>query len=76
MMLVHLGMSQKSRDDSGMLYLQPSKICIHTGDIANETTTKKAGTQEFADAIIERLGQKANETLRPPTESMKQKASK
>lgn len=31
---------------------------IHTGDIQNETnTTKLVGTQEFADAVIERLGQ-------------------
>ncbi|MFW5883770.1 MAG: NADP-dependent isocitrate dehydrogenase, partial [Verrucomicrobiota bacterium] len=30
---------------------------IHTGDVANETTTRqRVGTREFAEAVIERLG--------------------
>jgi isocitrate dehydrogenase len=57
MMLVHLGMSQKAEIIQNAL-LTTIEDGIHTGDIANETTTKKVGTQEFADAIIERLGKK------------------
>jgi isocitrate dehydrogenase len=57
MMLVHLGMSQKAEMIQNAL-LTTIEDGIHTGDIANETTTKKVGTQEFADAIIERLGKK------------------
>ena len=30
---------------------------LHTGDIAGETTTRTVSTSEFADAIIERLGE-------------------
>lgn len=57
MMLVHLGMAKKAE------IIQNALLCtieegIHTGDIYNETSTQKVGTQEFADAIIERLGKK------------------
>ncbi len=57
MMLVHLGMSDKAEMIQNAL-LTAIEDGIHTGDIANETTTKKVGTQEFADAVIERLGKK------------------
>lgn len=58
MMLVHLGMPKKAE------LIQNALLCtiedgIHTGDIYNEAaSTKKVGTAEFADAIIERLGKK------------------
>ncbi len=57
MMLIHIGMSDKAEMIQNAL-LRTIEDGIHTGDIANTTTTKKVGTQEFADAIIERLGQK------------------
>ena len=56
MMLVHLGMPQKAES------IQNAWLCtledgIHPGDVYREGVSKKrAGTAEFADAVIERLG--------------------
>lgn len=56
MMLVHLGMPQKAEA------IQNAWLCtledgIHPGDVYREGVSKKrAGTAEFADAVIERLG--------------------
>lgn len=64
MMLVHLGMPKKAE------MIQNALLCtiedgIHTGDIYNVQASKqKAGTQDFADAIIERLGKKPSK-LKP-----------
>lgn len=57
MMLVHIGQPEiASRIHNA--WLKALEDGIHTGDIANDTFTKvKVGTQEFADAVIERLGQ-------------------
>jgi isocitrate dehydrogenase len=57
MMLVHIGQP----DIASLIenaWLKTLEDGIHTGDIASaEHTSKKVGTQEFADAIIKRLGQ-------------------
>jgi len=56
MMLVHLGMPEKAE------LIQNAWLCaledgIHPADIYRaETSATKAGTKEFADAVIERLG--------------------
>ena len=56
MMLVHLGMPLKAEA------IQNAWLCtledgIHPGDVYREGVSKKrAGTKEFADAVIERLG--------------------
>ncbi|MBL7981295.1 MAG: NADP-dependent isocitrate dehydrogenase [Flavobacteriales bacterium] len=56
MMLVHLGMPEKAE------LIQNAWLCtledgIHPADIYREGVSKvKAGTKEFADAVIERLG--------------------
>lgn len=56
MMLVHLGMGEVAAK------IQNALMCtledgLHTGDIYTEGMSKKrVGTEEFADAIIERLG--------------------
>lgn len=61
-MLVHVGKS----DAAALIenaWLKTLEEGIHTYDIFNEKTSRqKAGTQEFASAVIERLGQKP-ETL-------------
>jgi isocitrate dehydrogenase len=58
MMLVHIGQA----DVASKIYnawLRTLEDGIHTKDIYNEAISKqKVGTQEFADAVIERLGQK------------------
>jgi isocitrate dehydrogenase len=57
MMLVHLGMGEVAAK------IQNALMCtleagLHTGDIYTEgQSVKRVGTEEFADAIIERLGQ-------------------
>ena len=55
-MLNHLGQG----DVAGKIHnawLRTIEDGIHTGDIyREETSTKRVGTQEFADAVIERLG--------------------
>ncbi len=58
MMLVHLGMPKQAQTIQNAL-LKTIEDGIHTGDIYNRQASKqKVGTSEFADAIIERLGQK------------------
>ena len=58
MMLVHMGMPEKAEA------IQNAWLCaledgLHPGDIYQEgISTKRAGTMEFADAVIERLGRK------------------
>ncbi|WP_421976758.1 NADP-dependent isocitrate dehydrogenase [Roseivirga seohaensis] len=64
MMLVHLGKADKAELIQNA-WLRTLEDGIHTGDIyrANRSV-KKVGTKEFADAVIERLGEKP-EKLKP-----------
>ena len=56
MMLVHLGHNELAAKITNA-WLKTLEDGIHTGDIYNEDiSTKKVNTQEFADAVIERLG--------------------
>jgi isocitrate dehydrogenase len=58
MMLVHIGQGSTAAiiENAWKKTLEDG---IHTGDIYNEgSSAKKVGTKEFADAVIERLGQK------------------
>lgn len=58
MMLVHLGMPQKAEMIQNAL-LKTIEDGIHTGDIYNhQASLRRVGTDEFTDALIERLGQK------------------
>ena len=58
MMLVHLGQN-KIAERIQNAWLKTIEDGIHTGDIASSDYTKqRVGTQAFAQAIIERLGQK------------------
>jgi isocitrate dehydrogenase len=58
MMLVHLCQNSVAAKISNAL-LRTIEDGIHTGDIYREEISKhKVGTQEFADAVIERLGEK------------------
>jgi isocitrate dehydrogenase len=58
MMLVHIGMPEMAEKIANA-WMKTLEDGIHTGDIYQEgLSTKRAGTQEFADAVIERLGQK------------------
>lgn len=58
MMLVHIGQS-KVAEKIHNAWLKTLEDGIHTYDIFKEKTSKvKVGTREFADAVIERLGQK------------------
>jgi isocitrate dehydrogenase len=65
MMLVHLGkpdVAAKVRNG----WLRTIEDGIHTGDIFRpQVSTQKVGTQEFADAVIERLGQEPAKHLSP-----------
>ncbi len=57
MMLVHIGQPETAQLVQNAL-LKTIEDGIHTGDIASEGHTKRrVGTKEFADAVIERLGQ-------------------
>jgi isocitrate dehydrogenase len=57
MMLVHIGQPETAQRVQNALY-KTIEDGIHTGDIASEGhTTRRVGTKEFADAVIERLGQ-------------------
>ena len=57
MMLVHLGMPEKAEMIANA-WMKTLEDGIHTGDIYQEgLSSKRASTQEFADAVIERLGQ-------------------
>lgn len=63
MMLVHLCQNEVATNIMNA-WLKTLEDGIHTGDIYNDTLSKqKVGTQEFAQAVIERLGQKP--TQRP-----------
>ncbi len=58
MMLVHLGQN-KIAERIQNAWLKTIEDGIHTGDIASADYTKqRVGTQAFAQALIERLGQK------------------
>jgi len=58
MMLVHLGMPEKAAYIHNA-WLKTIEDGIHTYDIYNETLSKeKVGTKEFAQSVIERLGEK------------------
>lgn len=57
MMLVHLGHNELAAKITNA-WLKTLEDGIHTGDIYNEDiSTKKVNTHEFADAVIERLGE-------------------
>lgn len=57
MMLVHLGQNQIAEKIQNA-WLKTLEDGIHTGDIASaDHTRQRVGTQAFAQAIIERLGQ-------------------
>lgn len=57
MMLNHIGQPQVASTVQNA-WLRTLEDGIHTGDIFGEKSTAKVGTQEFATAVIERLGQK------------------
>lgn len=58
MMLVHINQT-KQAEIIHNAWLKTIEDGIHTGDIFNKATSqKKVGTQEFADAVIARLGEK------------------
>ncbi len=58
LMLNHLGQS-KVAEKIENAWLKTIEDGIHTGDIySEETSKKKVGTDEFTEAIIERLGEK------------------
>ncbi len=56
MMLVHIGQADVANLVSNA-WLSTLESGIHTSDIFNETSKKKVGTQEFAEAVIAHLGQ-------------------
>jgi isocitrate dehydrogenase len=57
MMLVHIGQPQIAEKVANA-WMKTIEDGIHTGDIYKaETSKEKVGTQEFADAVIARLGQ-------------------
>lgn len=57
MMLVHIGQADIATKVHNA-WLRTLEDGIHTYDIYNEaTSTEKVGTKEFADAVIERMGQ-------------------
>jgi isocitrate dehydrogenase len=57
-MLVHLGQAQAA-EAAHNAWLRTIEDGIHTYDIFEEgVSTQKVGTQEFAQAVVERLGQK------------------
>lgn len=64
MMLVHIGQTEIAENVQNA-WLKTIEDGIHTGDIYNENiSSKKVGTDEFANAVIARLGQKPA-TLKP-----------
>lgn len=57
MMLVHIGQPEVAEKISNA-WMKTLEDGIHTGDIYQEgLSSKKVGTQEFAQAVIDRLGQ-------------------
>lgn len=63
MMLSHLGLSEHATTIHNA-WLKTIEDGIHTVDIFNEKSTKKVGTKEFAQAVIDNLGQEPK-TYRP-----------
>ncbi|WP_373522265.1 NADP-dependent isocitrate dehydrogenase [Aquiflexum sp.] len=58
MMLVHIGQPEVAEKIANA-WMRTLEDGVHTGDIYQEgLSSKKVGTQEFAQAVIERLGQK------------------
>ncbi|WP_194774386.1 NADP-dependent isocitrate dehydrogenase [Pararhodonellum marinum] len=58
MMLVHIGQPEVAEKVSNA-WMKTLEDGLHTGDIYQEAlSAKRVGTQEFAQAVIERLGQK------------------
>jgi isocitrate dehydrogenase len=58
MMLAHMGMPEKGEAIQNA-WLKTLEDGIHTGDVYQEGVSKvKAGTQEFTQAVIERIGTK------------------
>lgn len=64
LMLNHVGEGDAARKIHGA-FLRTLEDGVHTADLVGETTTRTVGTREFADAVVERLGQEP-ETLRVP----------
>ncbi|MEM1057089.1 MAG: NADP-dependent isocitrate dehydrogenase [Bacteroidota bacterium] len=60
MMLDHLNLDRLAETIENA-WLATIEAGIHTGDIYGENSTKKVGTAAFADAIIERLGERPAE---------------
>lgn len=56
MMLVHIGQNDVATRVHNA-WLSTLEAGIHTGDIANETTKQKVGTEEFAKAVMARIGE-------------------
>lgn len=56
MMLVHLGLNEHAATIHNA-WLKTIEDGIHTGDVFNDLSKEKVGTQAFADAVIARLGQ-------------------
>jgi len=64
MMLVHVGLSEHAESVHNA-WLRTIEDGVHTYDVYEENSSKqKVGTKEFADAVIERLGQ-APQMLKP-----------
>lgn len=63
MMLVHIGQPEVASKVHNA-WLATLESGIHTGDIHNQNSKQKVGTQEFADAVIEHLG-KTPSLLKP-----------
>lgn len=67
MMLVHLGHPEVALRIQKALY-KTIEDGIHTGDLKSELTKTVVGTADFAEAVIERLGQSPAEfAIRKPT---------
>ncbi len=63
MMLVHIGQPDVAEKVANA-WMKTLEDGIHTGDIYQEKlSSKKVGTQEFAQAVIERLGQKPSSMI-------------
>ncbi|MCH2546158.1 MAG: NADP-dependent isocitrate dehydrogenase [Alphaproteobacteria bacterium] len=56
MMLVHIGQGDVATKIHNA-WLRTIEDGIHTGDIYGEHSTKKVGTKDFAEAVMERIGQ-------------------
>ncbi|PYE54543.1 NADP-dependent isocitrate dehydrogenase [Deinococcus yavapaiensis] len=60
LMLAHIGQGEAARQIHNA-WLRTIEDGVHTKDIAGERTVREVGTNEFADAVIERLGQEPRE---------------